>query len=147
MEGDMVLEKVEMKVVSIGLDPRTSQPVLILRDGTRNRLLPIWIGALEANAIALEMEGIKPPRPMTHDLLRNLLDLIGARVQGVLISDIKEETFYAMITLATSRDTLEIDSRPSDAIALALRTKAPIYAAEKVLETSAIPGTDEFTVH
>ena len=124
-----------MIVGGLTLDPTTKMPVVVLKDPDNKLNLPIWIGPLEAASMATELEGIKPQRPLTHDLLRNLLSEFGATVESAEVTELRDSTFYARIQLKT-RDgkALEIDSRPSDAIALALRTKSPIYVAKKVLE-------------
>ena len=126
-----------MMVGGITLDPSTKMPIVVLQDPDNKINLPIWIGPLEATAIATEREGIKPQRPMTHDLLRNLLAEFGATVESAEITDLRENTYFARILLKTREGgVVEIDSRPSDAIALAMRTKSPIYVAKKVLEAS-----------
>jgi bifunctional DNase/RNase len=126
-----------MIVGGITLDPSTKMPIVVLKDPDNKLNLHIWIGPLEATAMATELEGIKPQRPMTHDLLRNLMTEFGAVVESAEITELRENTYFARIQVKT-RDgkALEIDSRPSDAIALALRTKSPIYVAKKVLEAS-----------
>jgi bifunctional DNase/RNase len=128
------LEPVRMEIKGLVLDPSSNAPIVILRDSGGQVFLPIWIGVFEANAIALRMEGIEPPRPMTHDLLRSTVEHLGADVRQILISDLRDSTFYAVITLRQNDRDLEVDARPSDAIALALRTDAPIYVARQVLE-------------
>ena len=126
-----------MMVGGIALDPSTKMPIVVLQDPDNKLNLPIWVGPLEATAIATEREGIKSPRPMTHDLLRNLLAELGATVEAAEITALRESTYYARILLKTREGkALELDSRPSDAIAVALRTKSPIYVAKKVLEDS-----------
>ncbi|MBI4640085.1 MAG: bifunctional nuclease family protein [Candidatus Tectomicrobia bacterium] len=125
-----------MKVKGLTVDPVTKMPIVILKDLKDERALPIWIGPNEANAIVLEMEHIVPPRPMTHDLIKNILDGIRARVDRVVVNDLKESTFYATIFLNLNGVEIPIDSRPSDAIAVALRVKAPIYVSNKVMETA-----------
>ncbi|MCL4426355.1 MAG: bifunctional nuclease family protein [Firmicutes bacterium] len=129
---------IQTRVDRVGIDLQTDQPVVMLSDPMGRRILPIWIGPLEASAIALEMEGVKPPRPMTHDLLKNILDVLGAQVSMVLINDLQEGTFYAQIVLKVADKNLTADARPSDAIALALRTKARIFVEEKVMEDASI---------
>jgi hypothetical protein len=126
-----------MIVGGITLDPSTKMPIVVLKDPDNKLNLHIWIGPLEATAMATELEGIKPQRPMTHDLLRNLMVEFGATVESAEITELRENTYFARIQVKT-RDgkALEIDSRPSDAIALALRTKSPIYVSKKVLEAS-----------
>ncbi|MCL6450842.1 MAG: bifunctional nuclease family protein [Acetobacteraceae bacterium] len=138
---------VEMKVASVGVIQGTNGTVVVLREAAGTRLLVIGIGALEASSIAMELEGIKPPRPMTHDLLHNILGRLGMKVSRILISDLKDETFYALLTLDTGRGELEIDSRPSDAMALALRARAPIYCAEQVLEAAGISDEGDAVLH
>ena len=127
---------VEMKVEGLTLDPLTNMPIIILKDLEGNRALPIWVGFFEANAIALEIEKIVTPRPMTHDLMKNLINDMKAEINHILVSELKDNTFYAVISLMSGGDTLKIDSRPSDAIALALRVKAPIYVNETVIEAA-----------
>jgi len=124
---------VEMKVRGLALDPLSNLPIIILRDEDEKRSLPIWIGIYEANAIALELEKIETPRPMTHDLIKNILETIEARVQKVVVTDLKENTFYAVLHLQVGTTEYTVDSRPSDAIALALRAGAPIYVDEEVV--------------
>ena len=124
---------VEMKVKGLALDPLSNLPIIILRDEDDKRSLPIWIGIYEANAIALELEKIETPRPMTHDLIKNILETIEARVLKVMVTDLKENTFYAVLHLQTGGTEYTVDSRPSDAIALALRVGAPIYVDEDVV--------------
>ncbi|MBT3923253.1 MAG: bifunctional nuclease family protein [Nitrospinaceae bacterium] len=127
---------VEMKVEGLTLDPLTNMPIIILKDSTGSKALPIWVGYFEANAIALEIEKISTPRPMTHDLLRNLIENMKAEVNHILINELKDNTFYAIISLVCGDQTLSIDSRPSDAIALALRTKSSIFVEEQVIEAA-----------
>jgi len=131
-------DSIEMSVGGLTLDPVTKTPIVILKDADNKLNLPIWIGLLEATAMATELEGIKMARPMTHDLLKNTLAELGGSVDYVEITELKENTYYAMINLNISGKELTIDSRPSDAIALALRTKSPIYVAKAVLEASSI---------
>ncbi len=124
---------VEMKVRGLALDPLSNMPIIILRDEEDKRSLPIWVGIFEANAIALELEKISTPRPMTHDLIKNILEAIDARVLKVMVTDLKENTFYAVLHLQVGGTEYTVDSRPSDAIALALRVAAPIYVDEDVV--------------
>ena len=129
-------DTIQMSVGGLTLDPVTKTPIVILKD-TENKLnLPIWIGLLEATAMATEIEGIKMARPMTHDLLKTILGEVGCSVESVEITDLKENTYYASVNLTLAGRQVMIDSRPSDAIALALRTKSPIYVAKAVLEAS-----------
>ena len=127
---------VEMKVEGLTLDPLTNMPIIILKDLSGKRALPIWVGYFEANAIALEIEKISTPRPMTHDLIRNLIETMKAEVNHILVNELKDNTFYATISLVVGGNTMAIDSRPSDAIALALRTKSPIFVEETVIEAA-----------
>jgi uncharacterized protein len=136
MAGDRK-DFIMMEVAGITLDPSTKMPIVMLTDPDNKLSLPIWIGPLEATAIATEKEGIRSARPMTHDLVRNLLAEFGATMEAAEITELRENTYFARIHLRTREGkTLEIDSRPSDAIAIALRAKAPIYVAKKVLEDS-----------
>jgi bifunctional DNase/RNase len=128
--------QIEMSIKGLMVDPVTNTPIVILRDKDGNRVLPIWVGIFEANAIALQIENVTTPRPMTHDLLRNVIHDLHARVQKIVVCDLQENTFYALIHLALNGDTLMIDARPSDAIALALRTRAPIFVEESVIDNA-----------
>ncbi|MDV2496061.1 MAG: bifunctional nuclease family protein [bacterium] len=136
----------EMKVKGLALDPSTNTPIVILEDLEEERALPIWVGIFEANAIALEMESVPTPRPMTHDLIKNILEGIQAQVSRIVINDLQDNTFYAVILLSLNGTEVTIDSRPSDAIALALRVDAPIYVAKKVLDEARLidlPDTEQ----
>ena len=133
---DTTSDSVRMQIKGLMLDPASNTPIVVLHDTTENIFLPIWIGVFEANAIALRIEGVEPPRPMTHDLLHSSLEKLGARVERVTISELRENTFYAVISLRGRRGTHTIDSRPSDAIALALRADAPIFAMRSVLDSA-----------
>ncbi len=136
-------DTIQMTVGGLTLDPVTKTPIVILKD-TENKLnLPIWIGLLEATAMATEIEGIKMARPMTHDLLKTVLGEVGCSVESIEITDLKENTYYAAVNLTLSGKQLVIDSRPSDAIALALRTKSPIFVAKAVLEASSVLQQNE----
>ncbi len=115
------------------LDPTTKMTIVILRDNKGDNVLPIWVGSPEANAIALQIENVATPRPMTHDLLRNVIQDLKGEVQKIVVCDLKENTFYAMIYLLVNGEVVAIDSRPSDAIALAIRVKAPIFVEESVM--------------
>jgi bifunctional DNase/RNase len=127
-----------MTVGGLTLDPVTKTPIVILKDSENKLNLPIWIGLLEATAMATELEGIKMARPMTHDLLRSVLGELGAVVEAIEVTDLRENTYYALIHLEVAGRRVTIDCRPSDAISLALRTKSPIYVAKKVLESSSV---------
>jgi len=128
--------EIEMTIKGLMIDPITNMPIVILKDKEGDRVLPIWVGVFEANAIALQIENISTPRPMTHDLLRNILSEIEADVQRIVVCELKENTFYAMIYLDREGQTMAVDARPSDAIALALRTKAPIFVEDDVVESA-----------
>ena len=125
-----------MKVYGLTIDPMTNSPIIILKDLEGDKTLPIWIGLLEATAIASEMENVKFSRPMTHDLMKNLLDQLNTRVARIEICDLRDNTFYALVYLAAQDKELTMDARPSDAIALALRMQAPIFVAEEVIQKS-----------
>jgi len=125
--------QIEMTIKSLMIDPLTNMPIIILRDKDGQRVLPIWVGVFEANAIALQIENVATPRPMTHDLLKNIIQDLKAEIQKVVVSDLRENTFYAIIYLDAHGETVAIDARPSDAIALALRAQAPIYVEDSVL--------------
>ncbi len=129
-------DSVKMTVGGLTLDPVTKAPIVLLRDEGNKFNLPIWVGLLEASAMATALEGVPMPRPMTHDLLHNLLGELGARVECVQITELRNNTYYAVIHLRVGDDLREIDARPSDAISLALRTKSPIYVAKTVIESS-----------
>jgi bifunctional DNase/RNase len=124
---------VKMTVRGLALDPITNMPIIILKDAEDRKALPIWVGIFEANAIALELEKIATPRPMTHDLIKNILDHLGATVQQVIINDLRDNTFYAIIEISVNGSRIAVDSRPSDAIAIALRVNAPILVDEAVI--------------
>src|SRR5687768_1696989 len=129
---------VEVKIGALIMDPNTNSPIVVLKGVESETVLPIWVGAFEANAIALEIEKIVPQRPMTHDLLRNLIIECGLRPSRVIVTDLLENTFYALIELINENDELvSMDARPSDAIALALRLDCPIFVQQKVIELSA----------
>lgn len=127
---------IEMKVTGLTIDPFTSMPIIILKDREETCALPIWIGLIEASAIATELEKIQLSRPMTHDLLKNILDSVGIGVDRVAVTDLQDNTFFAKIILKKGDVLTELDSRPSDAIAIALRTGAPIFVEKKVIEKS-----------
>ncbi|HEX3104958.1 MAG TPA: bifunctional nuclease family protein [Terriglobales bacterium] len=128
--------EVEMKIRSLLMDPVTNTPIVILRDSGSETVLPIWVGVYEANAIALEIEKVSTPRPMTHDLIKNVLAGLDARVHKVVVTELKEDTFYAVIWMERDGKIISVDSRPSDALALALRVDCPIFVEEEVLKTS-----------
>ena len=128
--------EIEMKIRGLMMDPVTNVPIVILKGIDSNTLLPIWVGVYEANAIALEIEKITTPRPMTHDLIKNVLTGLECSVNKVVVSQLKDDTFYAIIWLERNGRLISIDSRPSDALALALRTDSPIFVEEDVIKTS-----------
>ena len=128
--------QIEMTIKGLMVDPLTNTPIVILRDKEGQRVLPIWVGIFEANAIAQQIENQAPTRPMTHDLLRNVIYDLKASVKKIVVSDLQENTFYALIYLAVNGETVAIDARPSDAIALALRARAPIYVEDKVIDNA-----------
>jgi len=127
-----------MELHGVNLDVMTNQPVVILRAPDAKRFLPIWIGQFEATAILMEMQGVKPSRPLTHDLLRSVIESFKASIGQIVIDDLKDGTFFAKVYLQANSNTLRIDARPSDAIALAVRTKAPIFAEEAVLDKASV---------
>ncbi|MCA2004854.1 MAG: DUF151 domain-containing protein [Ignavibacterium sp.] len=138
------MDKVQCEIVGLSSSPATGGAyAILLKEIDGNRRLPIIIGQFEAQAIALEMEGIKPPRPLTHDLLKSVIDNLGGTVVEIIINELRENTFYAKIVLDVSGLTNEIDARPSDAMALAVRTDAPIYVAESVMEAASFIPSDE----
>lgn len=126
--------EIKMKIKGLVVDPISKMPIAVLEDMNSERLLPIWIGVFEANAIALKIENIATPRPMTHDLLKNVLDEFEISVEKVVVTDVRDNTFYALVYCRHNNKMFTIDSRPSDAIALALRTEAPIYVEEEVVK-------------
>ncbi|HKD92319.1 MAG TPA: bifunctional nuclease family protein [Terriglobales bacterium] len=130
------MAEVEMKIRGLMMDPVTNMPVVVLKDVGSEMVLPIWVGIYEANAIALEIEKVTTPRPLTHDLIRNLLHAVDARVHKIVVSELREETFYAVIWLELEGHIISVDSRPSDALAVALRMDCPIYVADDVLKAS-----------
>ena len=125
---------IEMTIKGLMVDPITNMPIVILKDKDGERVLPIWVGIFEANAIALQIENIATPRPMTHDLLRNIITNLDGQVDRVVVSDLKDNTFFAIIHLTVKGEAVVVDARPSDAIALALRTRAPILVDETVID-------------
>ena len=127
---------VKMEIKGLLMDPVSNMPVVILRDENDGVFLPIWVGLFEANAIAIEMEKVQAPRPMTHDLLKNVISELGIRVERIVVNELRDNTFFARIYLARVEERWNIDSRPSDAIALALRTQSEIFVEEDVLEKS-----------
>ena len=138
--------EIEVKIRALMMDPNSGTPIVILKDVDSDTMLPIWVGAYEANAIALEIEKITPPRPMTHDLLRNLIIELGIQVERVVVTSLRDNTFFAVIEMRMSDgNRMVLDSRPSDAIALALRADCPIYVDAEVIKASrnTLPSEEE----
>jgi hypothetical protein len=132
---------VEVRIRGLTLDPATSMPIIVLKDVASNTVMPIWVGIFEANAIAIEIEKVAVPRPMTHDLTRNLIRHLNARLERVVISELNDDTFFATLWLLQGDEPLVIDARPSDAIALALRADCPIYVTEEVMQAAKLNTT------
>ena len=130
--------ELEVKIRGLMMDPVTNMPVVVLKETAGNGVLPIWVGIYEANAIGLEIEKVQTPRPMTHDLLKNVLTGLNVHVQRVVVCDLKDDTFYALIWMERDGQTMSMDSRPSDALALALRLDCPIFVDDEVLKHSKI---------
>lgn len=128
--------EVEMRIRGLLLDPVTNTPIVILKDANSDTVLPIWVGIYEANAIALEIEKVSTPRPMTHDLIKNVLTGLDAHVHKIVVTELKEDTFYAVIWMEREGRVISVDSRPSDALALALRVDCPIFVEDEVLKIS-----------
>jgi uncharacterized protein len=127
---------IEMTIKGLMVDPITNMPIVMLKDPRGERVLPIWVGIFEANAIALQIENVAPARPMTHDLLRNVITDLDATVERIVVCDLKDNTFYAIIYLRVRGESVAVDARPSDAIALALRTRSPILVDEAVIDNA-----------
>jgi bifunctional DNase/RNase len=132
-----------MEVKGLMIDPSSNNPIVILRDPQSQVFLPIWIGLFEASAIQLGLESVSSPRPRTHDLLASMLRTLGSEVIKVVVADLRDQTFYAVIHVRRGAEELEIDARPSDAIALALRTNSPVFVARAVLEKAQVGGTQD----
>jgi uncharacterized protein len=134
---------IELSLVGVRVELPSNQPIVLLKETQGDRYLPIWIGAVEATAIAFALQGVETPRPMTHDLMRDMLSEMNAEVERIVISDLVDQTFFATIKMASNGNKAEVSSRPSDAIALAVRINAPLYASEEVLEAAGIELKDE----
>ncbi len=134
---------IEMKVKYIAIEQETKSPVMVLTDAEEKRFLPIWIGPFEAQSIAQVLEGVSSPRPMTHDLIRNIIEQFGSKVRRIVVNDIQDQTFYARIILENEGRETEIDARPSDSVAIALRFKAPIFVAEGVIQSASVVDKDK----
>lgn len=130
---------VEMNVAGVALDSRTNTPIIILKDGEGKKFLPIWVGLFEAQAILFGLEKVELPRPFTHDLLKNVIENLGAKVTKIIINALRDNTYFAQINLLVDSTKVEVDSRPSDAIALAIRTASPIYVPDQVLDAAHMP--------
>ena len=135
--------EIKMKIKGLVVDPISKMPIVVLEDAQKQRMLPIWIGVFEANAIALKIENIATPRPMTHDLLKSFLNKLDISIEKIVVNDVRDNTFYAMIHCRYDNKNLLIDSRPSDAIALALRTDSPIFVEEDVVDKAQSLKFDE----
>ncbi len=133
--------EVEMKIRGLMMDPVTNMPIVILKDVNGDAVLPIWVGIYEANAIALEIEKVTTPRPMTHDLIKNLLTGLDTSVRKVVVNDLREDTFFAVIWLERNGQIISVDSRPSDALAIALRLDCPIFVDDEVLKSSKLASS------
>ncbi len=127
---------IEVRIRGLMMDPSTNMPIVVLKDVASETVMPIWVGIFEANAIAVEIEKLATPRPMTHDLLRNLIHYLNAELERIVITEIKNDTFHAVLWLRQDGELVTIDARPSDAIALALRSDCPIFVSEQVLQTA-----------
>jgi len=132
---------VEVRIRGLMMDPSTSMPIVVLKDVASETVMPIWVGIFEANAIAIEIEKVAAPRPMTHDLTRNLIRYMDSKLERVVITELKEDTFYAVLWLRIGGEPMTVDARPSDAIALALRADCPIYVSEQVMQTAKLNTT------
>lgn len=132
---------IEVRIRGLMMDPASNMPIIVLKDIASDTVMPIWVGIFEANAIAIEIEKMAAPRPMTHDLTRNLIRHLNAQLERIVITEIKDETFFAVLWLKQGEDSLAIDARPSDAIALALRADCPIFVDERVMQTAKLNTT------
>jgi bifunctional DNase/RNase len=132
---------IEVRIRGLMMDPATNMPIVVLKDVASETVMPIWVGIFEANAIAIEIEKVAAPRPMTHDLTRNLIRHLNARLERVVITELKDDTFLAVLWLLQGDERVTIDARPSDAIALALRADCPIYVSEQVMQSSKLNTT------
>ncbi len=128
--------EIEVRIRGLMMDPSTNMPIVVLKDVASDTVMPIWVGIFEANAIAIEIEKLAAPRPMTHDLTRNLINYLNARLEKIVITEIKDDTFHALLWLTQDVEQIAVDARPSDAIALALRTDCPIFVSEQVMQTA-----------
>ena len=138
--------EIEMAIKGLMVDPITNMPIIVLREVDGQRVLPIWVGVFEANAIALQVENVQTPRPMTHDLLKNVIDQLGGHLERIVVCELKENTFYATLHVLSATGLLQVDARPSDAIALALRSGARIFVDEAVIQNARSVETNRETV-
>jgi bifunctional DNase/RNase len=127
---------IEVRIRGLMMDPATNMPIVVLKDVGSDTVMPIWVGIFEANAIAIEIEKVAAPRPMTHDLTRNLMHYLNTELERVVITELKDDTFYAVLWLRQDGEQMTVDARPSDAIALALRADCPIYVSEQVMQSA-----------
>ena len=132
---------IEVRIRGLMMDPSTNMPIVVLKDVASDTVMPIWVGLFEANAIAIEIEKLAAPRPMTHDLMKNLVGYLNAQLQRIVITEIKDDTFHAVLWLKQGEDLVTVDARPSDAIALALRADCPIFVSEHVMQTAKLNTT------
>jgi bifunctional DNase/RNase len=128
--------EIEVRIRGLMMDPSTNMPIVVLKDVASDTVMPIWVGIFEANAIAIEIEKLAAPRPMTHDLMKNLVGYLNARLERIVITEIKDDTFHALLWIRQGEDLITVDARPSDAIALALRLDCPIFVSEHVMQTA-----------
>jgi bifunctional DNase/RNase len=128
--------EIEVRIRGLMMDPSTNMPIVVLKDVASDTVMPIWVGIFEANAIAIEIEKLAAPRPMTHDLMKNLVGYLNARLERIVITEIKDDTFHALLWIRQGEDLITVDARPSDAIALALRSDCPIFVSEHVMQTA-----------
>ena len=140
--GGEIMKEIEFKIKGLMMDPLTNSPIVVLQQAASDTLLPIWVGIFEANAIALQIEKVDTPRPMTHDLIKGLLNHLDVKVTKIVVTELKDNTFYALIFLNAGGKVITVDSRPSDAIALALRTDSPIFVTDDVLSKSSSTTTN-----
>ena len=132
---------IEVRIRGLMMDPSTNMPIVVLKDVASETVMPIWVGIFEANAIAIEIEKLSAPRPMTHDLMRNVIGYLNGSLERIVITEIKDDTFHAVLWIHQGDETVTVDARPSDAIALALRSDCPIYVSEQVLQTAKLNTT------
>ena len=132
---------IEVRIRGLMMDPATNMPIVMLKDVASDSVIPIWVGIFEANAIAIEIEKVAAPRPMTHDLTRNLMRHLNARLEKIVITEIKDDTFYAVLWMRQENEPVTVDARPSDAIALALRADCPIFVSEQVMQSAKLNTT------